>query len=183
LRVNWVSGSLSDPAKLTGFFAKFGEIEKVVNVVEVRLRRTDCVGFDFGVRVAGVWSSGSSIRGAAAPVREDNGFEGTLVCVWLVRDEEPGSRSCPSGFRVEIMCWEFHIVSCVDVLVLKTVLPFCQAVKVLAFLTMPLEASSKDANQQLEFPWGLKSAVDNEHGSFGKRLEPTIRLCKKGFKG
>ncbi|GAB2227644.1 hypothetical protein Droror1_Dr00009471 [Drosera rotundifolia] len=33
------------------------------------------------------------------------------------------------------------------------------AVKVLVFLTMPLEASSKDANQQLEFLWGLKSAV------------------------
>ncbi|GAB2237234.1 hypothetical protein Droror1_Dr00027116, partial [Drosera rotundifolia] len=48
LRVNWVSGSLSDPAKLTGFFAKFGEIEKVVNVVEVRLRRTDCFGGDLG---------------------------------------------------------------------------------------------------------------------------------------
>ncbi|GAB2247206.1 hypothetical protein Droror1_Dr00007088 [Drosera rotundifolia] len=97
-----------------------------------------------GVRLE-VWSSIGCW--SAAPVREDNGFEGTLVCVWL------------------------------------TVLPFCQAVKVLAFLTMPLEASSKDANQQLEFPWGLKSAVDNEHGSFGKRLEPTIRLCKKGFKG
>ncbi|GAB2211511.1 hypothetical protein Droror1_Dr00012033 [Drosera rotundifolia] len=81
------------------------------------------------------------------------------------------------------LCAGNFTVSCVDVLVLKTVLPFCQAVKVLAFLTMPLEASSKDANQQLEFPWGLKSAVDNEHGSFGKRLEPTIRLCKKGFKG
>ncbi|KAL9265681.1 timeless-like protein [Drosera capensis] len=33
------------------------------------------------------------------------------------------------------------------------------AVKVLVFLTMPLEASSKDANQQLEYLWGLKSAV------------------------
>ncbi|GAB2212320.1 hypothetical protein Droror1_Dr00025674, partial [Drosera rotundifolia] len=79
-----------------------------------------------GRRVAGVWSSGSSIRGlefdwvlvrvwfgsdlgegAAARFVRTTDSKVHLVCVWLVRDEEPGSRSCPSGFRVEIMFGNF----------------------------------------------------------------------------
>ncbi|TKY51371.1 timeless-like protein [Spatholobus suberectus] len=35
------------------------------------------------------------------------------------------------------------------------------AVKVLVFLTMPIEPSSTDISQQLEYLWGLKSAVTN----------------------
>ncbi|KAK7279867.1 hypothetical protein RJT34_24926 [Clitoria ternatea] len=35
------------------------------------------------------------------------------------------------------------------------------AVKVLVFLTMPVEPSSNDISQQLEYLWGLKSAVTN----------------------
>ena len=33
------------------------------------------------------------------------------------------------------------------------------AVKVLVFLTMPIEPTSKDISQQLEYLWGLKSSV------------------------
>lgn len=33
------------------------------------------------------------------------------------------------------------------------------AVKVLVFLTMPVEASSKDYNEQLDYLWGIKSAI------------------------
>ncbi|GAB2222506.1 hypothetical protein Drorol1_Dr00013730 [Drosera rotundifolia] len=54
------------------------------------------------------------------------------------------------------LCAGNFTVSCVDVLVLKTVLPFCQAVKVLAFLTMPLEASSKDANRAVGVSLGFE---------------------------
>lgn len=32
-------------------------------------------------------------------------------------------------------------------------------VKVLVFLTMPLEAMSKDFNEQLEYLWGIKFAI------------------------
>jgi len=35
------------------------------------------------------------------------------------------------------------------------------SVKVLVFLTMPIEPSSTDISQQLEYLWGLKSAVTN----------------------
>uniref|UniRef100_F6H6I1 Timeless N-terminal domain-containing protein n=1 Tax=Vitis vinifera TaxID=29760 RepID=F6H6I1_VITVI len=33
------------------------------------------------------------------------------------------------------------------------------AVKVLVFLTMPIEASSNDISQQIEYLWGLKSSI------------------------
>lgn len=36
---------------------------------------------------------------------------------------------------------------------------FAFAVKVLVFLTMPLEAASKDFNEQLEYLWGIKFAI------------------------
>jgi len=38
---------------------------------------------------------------------------------------------------------------------------FFSSVKVLVFLTMPIEPSSTDISQQLEYLWGLKSAVTN----------------------
>ena len=37
------------------------------------------------------------------------------------------------------------------------------AVKVLVFLTMPLEAMSKDFNEQLEFLWGIKQAITSSN--------------------
>ena len=38
-------------------------------------------------------------------------------------------------------------------------LVFYYAVKVLVFLTMPIESSSNDIPQQIEYLWGLKSAI------------------------
>ncbi|XP_057527293.1 topoisomerase 1-associated factor 1 isoform X2 [Amaranthus tricolor] len=51
------------------------------------------------------------------------------------------------------------------------IIEFCQddrnlvinAVKVLVFLTMPLEAMSKDFNEQLEFLWGIKQAITSSN--------------------
>ncbi|CAO2827809.1 unnamed protein product [Amaranthus hypochondriacus] len=51
------------------------------------------------------------------------------------------------------------------------IIEFCQddrnlvinAVKVLVFLTMPLEAMSKDFNEQLGFLWGIKQAITSSN--------------------
>lgn len=44
-------------------------------------------------------------------------------------------------------------------LTLNTSMSLNFAVKVLVFLTMPIEPSSNDVSQQIEYLWGLKSSI------------------------
>jgi hypothetical protein len=55
--------------------------------------------------------------------------------------------------------WKEKSDQLIIIIIIVIFYSFCSAVKVLVFLGMPIEPTSNDISQQLEYLWGLKASI------------------------